>query len=253
MGHSAGIVFGALILILLTFSSPALAHSLWLEVADNPPKANKPVKINVGFNEGFEVVEILVKAKPSLNDPVIFGVEGEVGIRALGSPNYAYESEKPLPPGSYLGFVEYEPFVMGHGEGAPKNRYFMSGAAVINLSEVGYEFVTKPLGKSKLEIVLLKNPISLKAGGSLPLQVLYEGKPLPKATVLGDFRGFNPAGSWGLAKAFYCQADKDGKLDFIPAKGGLWIIKVRHAIPNEDKSEAEETVHLYNITFFVAE
>jgi uncharacterized GH25 family protein len=85
------------------------------------------------------------------------------------------------------------------------------------------------------------------------VQVLYEGKPLPRATVLGDFRGFNPAGSWGLAKAFYCLTDKEGKVDFLPVKGGLWILKVRHAVPNEDKSEAADTVHLSNLTFYVSE
>ncbi|MDR2422062.1 MAG: DUF4198 domain-containing protein, partial [Deltaproteobacteria bacterium] len=106
-------------------------------------------------------------------------------------------------------------------------------------------------GKSTLEIVPLSNPASLKAGGSLKVQVLFEGKPLAREAVLGDFRGFNPAGSWGLAKAFYCMTDKNGEVDFLPVKDGLWILKVRHAVPNKDKSEAVETVYLSNLTFFV--
>ncbi|MDR1041883.1 MAG: DUF4198 domain-containing protein [Deltaproteobacteria bacterium] len=111
----------------------------------------------------------------------------------------------------------------------------------------------RPLGKAQLEIVPLANQAGLKAGGSISGQVLYDGKPLPRAMLLGDFRGFNTAASWGLAKAFCCMTDQDGKADFLPVKGGLWILKVHHAIPNEDKSEAAETVHLANVTFRVAD
>jgi uncharacterized GH25 family protein len=83
--------------------------------------------------------------------------------------------------------------------------------------------------------------------------VLFGGKPLPKAMLLGDFRSFNPSGSWGLVKAYYCLMDKEGKADFLPVKDGLWILKVRHPVPSEGRSEAAETVHLSNVTFRVGD
>jgi uncharacterized GH25 family protein len=240
------------VLTLVFGISGAKAHTIWLETPESYPPVGEPLKITLGFNEGFEVVEIIKEGLGNYEDPYVLGTKGEIKTKLAGGPNYAYVTESPVEEGGYLGFVAYKPFVMGHGDG-PKNKYFMTGKHVINIGKGGDELITKPQGKSTLELVPLSNPKNLKAGGSLSLQVLYEGKPLSRAMVLGDFRGFNPAGSWGLAKAFYCLTDKDGKVDFLPVKGGLWILKVRHAVPNDDKSEAAETVHLSNITFFVSE
>lgn len=237
-------------LLLFVWASSASAHSLWLETVEAQPKAGQPLEVNVGFNEGFEVTDILEQSVPMISAPRLVGKDGEVGFKLKGKTNYAYVSEKPIPAGSYLLFSEYKPFVMGHGD-APKNNYIMTTKLVVNMGDGKDELVVKPQNNAKLEIVPLENPSGLKAGGSLPVQVFFEGKPLKRAEVFGDFRGFNPAGSWGLAKAFYCKTDKDGKVDFLPAKGGLWILKVRHAVPNEDKSETAETVYLSNVTFRV--
>jgi uncharacterized GH25 family protein len=249
------IAFSLVLALSLTFSfcvSQAKAHTIWLETPESSPPAGQSLKIDLGFNEGFEVVEVIKEGLGNYDDPYVLGPKGEIKTKLAGGPNYAYVTESPVEEGGYLGFIAYKPFVMGHGEG-PKNKYFMTGKHVINIGKGGDELITKPQGKSTLELVPLSNPKNLKAGGSLSLQVLYEGKPLPRAEVLGDFRGFNPAGSWGLAKAFYCKTDKEGKVDFLPVKGGLWILKVRHAVPNEDKTEASDTVHLSNITFYVGE
>lgn len=239
-------------LFVLLCAPLALAHTLWVEVPSKDIPADKPLDVNIGFNEGFEVVEILKQSVEMIAPPVMLGKGGETKFKAKGTTNYAYESETPVAEGSYLIFADYKPFIMGHGEGA-KNNYIMTAKHLINVGKGNDDLVVKPQNKSKLEIVPLENPANLKAGGTLPVQVLFDGKPLKRATLLGDFRGFNPAGSWGLAKAFYCNTDKDGKVNFLPTKGGLWILKVRHAVPNEDKTEAAETVYLSNVTFFVGE
>jgi len=241
------------ILMLICFASTALAHTLWLETSEVAPRADKPLEVNVGFNEGFEIVEILKQSVEMISTPLMLGKDEEFKFELKGGePNYAYVSEKPVPAGNYLIFSEYKPFIMGHGDN-PKNNYIMTAKHIINVGAGNDDLVTKPLNKSKLEIVPLADPSALKAGGSMSVQVLFDGKPLPRAELLGDFRGFNPPGSWGLAKAFYCKTDKDGKVNFLPAKGGLWILKVRHAVANEDKSEAVETVYLSNVTFRVSD
>jgi uncharacterized GH25 family protein len=239
-------------LLLIFCASPARAHSLWLETAEAAPPAGQALEVNVGFNEGFEITDIIEESLPMIAAPRLTGQDGDISFKPKGGPNYAYVSEKPVAAGSYLIFAGYKPFLMGHGDG-PKNNYIMTGKHLVNVGGGEDELVVKPQTKSGLEITPLANPSGLKAGGSLPVQVLFDGQPLKRAELFGDFRGFNPAGSWGLAKAFYCKTDKDGKLDFIPAKGGLWILKVRHAVPNEDKSEAAATVYLSNLTFRVAD
>ncbi|MDR2354503.1 MAG: DUF4198 domain-containing protein [Deltaproteobacteria bacterium] len=230
----------------------AKAHTIWLETPVVSPPADEPLRIDLGFNEGFEVVEVISQGLGNYEDPYILGPEGEIKTKLAGGPNYEYVTVSPIKAGGYLGFIAYKPFEMGHG-GGPKNRYFMTGKHVINVGKSSDGIITKPQGKSALEIVPLANPNTLRAGGSLKFQVLFEGKPLARATVLGDFRGFNPAGSWGLAKAFYCLTDKEGKVDFLPTKSGLWILKVRHPVPSPDTTEVAEIVHLSNITFFVSD
>ena len=240
-------------LLSLAYAAPAMAHSLWLETPAGIPAAGKKLDLNVGFNEGFEIVDILKGSVDSIPAPTLEGKNGNVGISLKPKgPNYAYVTEKALSKGSYMAFTDYKPFVMKHGQG--KNRYFMTAKHLVNVADGNdAEVATKAFGKSKLEIVPLANPSTIKAGQPLQVQVLFEGKPLARTELLGDFRGFNPAGSWGLAKAFYCKTGKEGKLDFIAAKGGLWILKARHAVPNEDKTEADANVYLSTLTFFVKE
>jgi len=241
--------------ILLTMACATFvqAHSLWLETPAAVPVASEKLDVNIGFNEGFEVVEILKNSVELIPAPTMEGKAGTVNFSLKSDgPNYAYASDKPVDKGSYMAFATYKPFVMKHGEA--KNNYIMTAKHLVNVANGDdTEIVTKAFGKAKLEIVPLANPSSIKAGEILPVQVLFEGKPLVRTELLGDFRGFNPAGSWGLAKAFYCKTNKEGKLDFIPAKGGLWILKARHEVPNEDKTEAAATVYLSTFTFFVKE
>ena len=242
----------ALALALLFSHAPgARAHTLWLETPAAAPAAGAVLQLNVGFNEGFELAEVLAEAAPRIAAPKLLGAAGETAFQAQGQPNYLYASAKPVPAGDYLSVTEYEPFVMKHG--AKPNKYFMTAKHVVKAGTAGADFITRPLNRAKLELVPLADPAGVKAGGSLPVQVLFDGRPLSRAAVLGDFRGFNPAGGLGLAKAFYCQTDKEGRVDFLPVKGGLWILKVRHAVPNEDKSEAEETVYLSNLTFRIGD
>jgi uncharacterized GH25 family protein len=244
--------FLALTLFVLLGSGTAKAHTLWLETPESSPPANQPLKVDIGFNDGFELIDIIEGSVPKISTPVIVGKDGEIKTKAAGGPNYAFVSETPIKDGGYLAFTEYEPFVMGHGD-TPKNRYYMTGKAVVNVGKTDDSLIVKPLGKSALEIVPLANPNTLKAGGSLPVQVYFDGKPLPRATVLGEFRGFNPKGSWGLAKAFYCVTDKDGKVDFLPVKGGLWMLKVRHVAGNDAEEGVSEIVHITDITFRVSD
>lgn len=59
--------------------------------------------------------------------------------------------------------------------------------------------VTKPVGM-KLEIVPLKNPLSLKQGEILQVKVLYEGKPLADAVVeTGNHKDAGRTGADGIA------------------------------------------------------
>ncbi|MDR1079583.1 MAG: DUF4198 domain-containing protein [Deltaproteobacteria bacterium] len=227
------------------------AHCLWLETPEEEVPAGERMRIDVGLNDGFEVTDVPDIALPKIKAPTVASESGETPALPSGGRNYEYLTASPVRAGSCVAWTEYEPVVLSHGEG--RNLYVLTSKAVINAGGASDAFPTRPLGKAALEIVPLANPSGLKADGSLPVRVLFEGKPLPGAALLGDFRGFNPKGSLGAAKAYYCLTDGDGMAEFLPTRGGLWVLTVRHAVPNAERSEADETVHVANVTFRAGE
>lgn len=102
-----------------------------------------------------------------------------------------------------------------------------------------HDSFARPLGEV-MEIVPLRNPLTLKVGDSLPVQVLYHGKPLAGLS-LGT-------ASHGPAAAV---TDSQGQATVQITKPGLTIISgnLRTPLPNDpDADQHSETV---NLTFVV--
>jgi nickel transport protein len=87
----------------------------------------------------------------------------------------------------------------------------------------------KPLG-GKMEIVPQKNPLALKVGDTLPLQVFYEGKPQEGLEInTGD----HAADQKGVL------TDKDGKTNVTIKKSGQQVIKATRKIPLQNDPDAD--------------
>ena len=87
-----------------------------------------------------------------------------------------------------------------------------------------------------MEIVPLKNPLTLKVGDKLPFQVMYEGKPLAGATVAAE----------GVRKD-ELKTDANGWAQVAIKKNGLNHVKVtrKTATPNNpDADILYETAHI---------
>jgi uncharacterized GH25 family protein len=89
----------------------------------------------------------------------------------------------------------------------------------------------KPFGLP-LEIVPQEDPMSLKMGASLRVQVLFDGKPLSGATVVRDYLNDNADRS--------VKTDEQGYAAFQLRSAGLNVIKVTHNVPRKDRREADE-------------
>ncbi|MEO5641527.1 MAG: DUF4198 domain-containing protein [Sphingomicrobium sp.] len=80
-------------------------------------------------------------------------------------------------------------------------------------------FATRPIGLT-LEIVPLRNPYSLAADHILPLQILYEGRPLPGALVKLTSLEFD-------AKPLrIARSDARGHVGFEVPPVGSWLVNV---------------------------
>lgn len=95
----------------------------------------------------------------------------------------------------------------------------------------------------RLEIIPLADPFAAGAGDSLPVQLLFDGKPLAGA----------------LVKAWHKRArqtlivrvlsDSEGKAAFDLPYAGTWMISVVHMIPASGVKDIDWDSHWGNLTF----
>jgi nickel transport protein len=106
--------------------------------------------------------------------------------------------------------------------------------SVKQINQWGDRF-SKPLG-GKMEIVPLKNPLTLKVGDKLAFQAVYDGKPLAGATVKAA----------GVKKG-EMKTDANGLAEVAIKKNGLNLVVVtrKTATPNNpDADVLYETAHI---------
>jgi cobalt/nickel transport system permease protein len=91
------------------------------------------------------------------------------------------------------------------------------------------EAAVKPVDGLKLDIIPLKNPFDLKAGDSLQLKVLCEGKPLAGATLEGDHQKSG-------------VTDKDGLVKVTLKKGRqIYTVEKRDPLKNDPDADFIDT------------
>ena len=90
---------------------------------------------------------------------------------------------------------------------------------------------SKPVG-DRLEIMIRKNPATIKAGDEVPVQVLYDGKPI--ATKL--YATYDDFSARAMTFAFYAEMEESetGYVKFTQA--GTWIVRAEHT----DDTKTEE-------------
>ena len=76
-------------------------------------------------------------------------------------------------------------------------------------------------------------------GELLPLQVLYQGKPLADATVTATAdtvirKDIDAMNDHREINGFSAKTDKNGQVNFLPLVEGAWKVKVVHKTPFTD-------------------
>jgi len=93
-----------------------------------------------------------------------------------------------------------------------------------------------------LELVAEKNPYALADGEELPVNLTYEGRPLPGALVVAINR-LNPAAK------LTARTDRNGRVKFRLAGRGAWLIKAVHMTPAPAASGADWNSFWASLTF----
>lgn len=101
-----------------------------------------------------------------------------------------------------------------------------------------------------LEFVPLTDPASLRAGGSIRLQLLYNDRPLRGAHI---HAGRAPASSGDQAPDTSLTTDANGVVEIRTGADGLWNARTIHIVPSPDGAGAEWDAHWASVVFGVGE
>jgi uncharacterized GH25 family protein len=106
----------------------------------------------------------------------------------------------------------------------------------------------KPLGH-RLEIVAEADPFSLRPGGTLPVRLLFDGKPLAGARVV---IGSTAVATATQSKLPGVRTDTDGRARLqLDKTGGAHYVHALHMIPATGKSDVEWESFWATLTFGV--
>lgn len=101
----------------------------------------------------------------------------------------------------------------------------------------------------ELEIVPEKDPGKVKAGASLPVRILFRGKPLAGVQVSAVYAG---AELKGHEYPVTVETDAQGRAEMRIDRPGLWYIRLIHMIPAESEKDADWRSFFATLTFTVA-
>ena len=230
---SAVILAGAL--ILGAGAIPALAHDLWVGERDGRYVVLNGHGEEMQFYEAASIKEVKAygidgKERPTTTLPDSFGIaitrgRGIAAIVVLQDEGFwslTPDGYRQLPKKALKDVVE-----SSYNLNTTKTLFVWSNA------------MAKPLGMP-FEVVPLKDPLSLKTGDKLPVEVRYEGKALEGVLVDGG-------DSDGLRE----KCDDRGRIEVTIGARGRQTVSANHSIPYKNLAEADELSLVTNLTFTV--
>ena len=247
--------------------APANAHTMWLNCTDFHtnlhPGHGGHTKVYFGWGhrypvDGFMTDEFLGElALVDPNDEKKVLTPGKGGFRATEltvNSKGGWIATASLKPGFYTMYMDKGQI---HHKIGPKTGlenvlvslyYEQYAKALITVGDVQAESFLKPLGH-KIEIVPLKNPATLRGCGGhfLPVQVLFEGKPVKYTPVYATYAGF----STGEDFAYATETDGRGIAKIRLLHYGNWLIKAEQILPapEELKEKCNELHYTATLTF----
>ena len=271
------VALGAVTLCLsLLAAVPAWAHDFWIEPSNFRPAPGEVVnlKLKVGVDLAGEpagryaaMIKRFVVADDAAQRPV-GGREGadpagafRVGSAAGGLLVVGYHSQPSyleLPGAKFTDYLAEEGLDgiierrAARNESAVMARelyarcaksLLLSGPVGPGSALRGRAQNDRRLGMT-LELVAERNPYDLAEGELLPIQLTYEGRPLPGALVVAVSRA-DPRGKVSA------RSDTEGRVRFALPPGAMWLVKAVHMVEAPPGSEADWVSHWASLTFEV--
>ena len=252
------------LLLFLTSASALRAHDLWIEPSSFRPAPGQRVAVRLRVGQAFrgdpmprmtERIERFAAVGPG-GEIALPGVDGmdPAGWAALspGTWLFVYDSNHDS---VQLEGAKFEAYLADEGlerisrlraqrgqTAAPGREIFSRCAKALVASGDGpAQGVDRVLGLP-LELVPAVNPAGLPAGGELPVELLFHGKPLAGALVVAVPREAPDARVSGRTGA-------DGRVRLRLDRAGDWLIKAVHMVPAPADSGADWESFWASLTF----
>lgn len=249
-----------LVFALLLFALPAAAHDLYLVVDGNKVCARVGEHFPVSMN-AMPANRVHVFAARS-SDKTAKKLTGTVeeSAKQLCAPlpaNTALVEMTVNPMFIRLAAKDFNGYITGEGfqaviaarqqkgetEGEGRELY----SRYTKLLLPGGKDATEAVGHV-LEIVAEKSPDQVKAGESLPVRVMFRGKPLAGVRVSAVYAG---AKLEGHSYPVNAETDKDGRALLKIDRAGLWYARLIHMVPAENDPDVDWRSFFTTMTFEV--
>lgn len=261
--------FAALPVVLA--AAPAMAHDFWIQPEQFQAQLNAPfaATFQVGHGASRERWGLGADRIPLLRDFSRGGVRDiRAGLRSRGSADLLTRFTNPglhvlamqttysvseLPAVRFNDYAKEEGLALilstrqrtGQTKSPGRERYSRRAKALI---EVGprdprtHSLATRPLGL-KLEIVPERSPYLLDKTRSLPIRVMYKGRPLAGATVkLTNLR-------FDERPVAVARTDRNGRTSFRIPASGQWLLNTVWGEPVTGDPKVEFDTTFSSLTF----
>lgn len=254
----------------LALSLPAMAHHLFL--MPSAFQVSPGERITVGFHNGDTFPDSEVPpALARLRDATLYAGKLQYNVtnirvdgnRALGDVRAAGKGTLVIAARTTPNFIEMDPpafekYLKGegmgqvvewrvqHGESAKPGREIYSKyvKALVRSDGAGDDTYSKPVGHA-VELVPDKDPYSLKTRDTLPVRLLWRGKPASNVMVEAAI-----APSAGPAESLRVgRTDANGYVNVYLSKAGKWRLTAIVIERSKDPSQADWESFWSSLTF----
>lgn len=270
MKASMKIALLAGVLAVLFCAQAAMAHVLWLNPDKTVVKPGEEISVGMGFGHGYPADRKDENVREGmLGEVFAMGPDGKATpLQKISDSEYKFKADKP---GAYLlsavmkpGFFSRTPQGMKRGskKEVAEAVSCMHFQMIANAPMVAGASAAKPGAPAKqaLQIAPQAAVAGLKKGDTLPIQVIFNGKPLAAVDVKATYAGFKaPPQAKGdksaeamrkkMAARFpvFIKTDDQGRADIKLSQAGWWLVILSHKTPFEDAKTCDQ--HVYQTTF----
>ncbi len=216
------------ICVLISLPAICSAHFPWINVEDYSPGKGAALNLTIGYGHNYPFAGFLSKDK--VDSLVIKGPDSKAPVLQFSSDLEIKSSENITAPGVYVVGASKKPgFYTKTTEGGKQmskkglknvlkcsySHNFMKAVVNVGDGKDGKGRADMLLGHA-MEIVPLKNPADLRTGDSLPVKILYKGKPWD-GQLTATYAGFSTEkDTWAQT----LKSDKNGMAKISLKNGG---------------------------------